>query len=115
MSPVHLFNANSLDWTTHPTFAAIQIKVLQGRQTHAAASLILVRLAIGGTIEPHVHEQAAETVVVLAGQGWLQHGDQQSALAAGMGATIPPGLRHSLKNTGELPLELIAIHAPAVY
>ena len=47
-------------------------------------------------------------------QALLMHGDEQSTLTAGMGASIPPGTLHSLRNTGEIPLELIAIHMPPV-
>jgi len=28
------------------------------------------------------------------------------------GASIPPGLTHSLRNVGKIPVELIAIHTP---
>jgi mannose-6-phosphate isomerase-like protein (cupin superfamily) len=115
MSPARVFDGNRLEWTAHPRFAAIRMKVLEGLPNHPAASVIRVQLAAGGMIEPHLHERATETVLILAGQARLQHGDQQSALGAGMGATVPSGLMHGLENTGETPLELIAVHTPALY
>lgn len=112
MPQVHFFNANSMEWTGHERFPAIQIKALETRATHPAASVMLVRLEEGGRIETHTHELESETVYQLAGQGTLTHGDAQTPVATGRGVSIPPGLPHSLHNTGDVPLELIAIHTP---
>ena len=112
MPPAHFFNANTMEWTGHERFPAIRIKALETRATHPAASVMLVRLEVGGVIETHVHETETETVYLLAGQGRLTHGGAQAPLAIGMGVSIPPGLPHSLHNSGDAPLELIAIHTP---
>jgi mannose-6-phosphate isomerase-like protein (cupin superfamily) len=53
-----------------------------------------------------------ETAYVLAGRGLLSHGEQETVLETGMGVTIPPGLPHSLRNIGDTPMELIAMHSP---
>jgi mannose-6-phosphate isomerase-like protein (cupin superfamily) len=63
-------------------------------------------------INMHTHAVETETAYVLAGEGLLKVGDQETRLTVGMGVTIPPGLPHSLRNTGDAPLELIAMHSP---
>ena len=113
-SAVHTFDASRQDWGRHELFPAIRIKVLENRATHPAASIMLVQLAVEGVIETHQHEVETESALVLAGQGMLVCGDDQIPLAAGGGASIPPRTPHSLRNTGAVPLELIAIHTPPV-
>ena len=114
MPPAHVFDSNRMEWGAHERFPYIKAKVLESRATHLWASMMVVQLAVDGVIEPHIHERETETAFILAGQAVLMHGDEQSTLTAGMGASIPPGTLHSLRNTGEIPLELIAIHMPPV-
>jgi mannose-6-phosphate isomerase-like protein (cupin superfamily) len=113
-SSVHTFDANRQDWGRHELFPAIQIKVLESRATHPGASIMLVQLAVGGVIETHQHELETESALVLAGQGLLTCGDDPIPFIAGSGASIPPRTPHSLRNTGAVPLELVAIHTPPV-
>ncbi len=108
----HAFDTHALEWSTHERFPAIRIKLLESRATHPHASVMLVRLAVGGEIQTHLHEIESETAYVLAGEGVLTVEQETHRFAPGTGATIPPGYRHSLKNTGTTDLELIAIHTP---
>ena len=114
MPTAHIFDANTTDWTLNERFADIRTKVFETRLTHPWASVMLVELTVTGLIDTHLHEKETETVYVLAGQGLLTHGEVQSDVKAGMGASIPPGLPHSLRNVGEIPLQLIAFHMPPV-
>lgn len=114
MPSAHIFDANTTDWTAHPRFADIRTKVFETRQSHPWASVMLVELAVAGEIPTHVHEQETETVYVLSGQGQLTHGDERTAVSIGIGASVPPGLPHSLRNTSDVPLLLLAIHMPPV-
>jgi mannose-6-phosphate isomerase-like protein (cupin superfamily) len=114
MTSAHVFDAAGTDWATSERFRDIRMKVFETRQTHPWASVILVELKVDGLIDTHVHPTETETVYVLAGQGLLTHGDNHSTLAPGMGASVPPGLPHSLRNIGSAPLELIAFHMPPV-
>jgi mannose-6-phosphate isomerase-like protein (cupin superfamily) len=114
MTTAHIFDSNATDWTTHERFADVRTKVFETRLTHPMASVMLVELAVAGLISTHYHEQETETVYVLVGQGLLTHGEEQNEVGAGMGASIPPGLPHSLRNIGEIPLQLIAFHMPPV-
>src|SRR5262245_13617066 len=98
MPNAHIFDSNTTDWTAHERFADVRIKVFETRQTHPWTSAMLVELAVSGLINTHHHEKETETIYVLAGQGLLTHGDVQSVVKAGMGASVPPGLPHSLRN-----------------
>jgi len=114
MAEARFFDANHMEWTEHERFPGIRIKPLETRATHPAASVMLVRLGPGSVIEPHQHEKETETAYVLAGQGTLTHGDHQTPVGPATGISIPPGLTHSLRNTGDELLDLIAIHTPPV-
>lgn len=112
MPKPRLFNINQMEWVESAQFPGVQIKTLETRATHPAASVILVRVAVGGVIHRHVHAQETETAYVLAGRGTITLGDEETFLETGAGVTIPPGLPHSLRNSGDAPIELIAMHIP---
>lgn len=115
MREAHFFDANTMEWTAHPLFPEIRIKALETQETHPAASVMLVHVAVGGVIDTHVHEKETETAYVLAGRGRLTLGDDETVLEAGTGVTVPAGLPHSLHNSGDVPMELIAVHIPPVH
>ena len=119
MSHAHLFDTNATDWTDHPTLPGLKIKGLEGRATHPHLSFMLVRVAPGGVIPRHVHDVATETTLVVSGRGELrldvdEDGNAKDVVQweAGRGGSIPPGLYHSVQNTGDEPLEILAIHSP---
>ncbi len=114
MSAPHFFDAQGQPWTPHPTIPGILTKPLETRATYPAASVQLVQVAAGGVIGRHTHAVETETAYVLAGEGVLQWGDEERALTPGTGVTIPPGIPHSLRNTGEAPMEIYAVHIPPV-
>jgi mannose-6-phosphate isomerase-like protein (cupin superfamily) len=115
-SGVRAFDTNALEWVQLDQFPAIQVKVVEDRASHPALSLLVVRVAPGGVIDTHTHPVETETALVTAGQGVLTWGDDQheTPVALGQGITIRPGTPHSLRNTGATPLELLAVHTPAV-
>jgi len=108
----HYFDTTILDWAAHERFPDIRVKLLETRATHQHASVMLVRLAVGGEIVSHIHKIETETAYILSGLGVLTVETEGFVFAPGRGATIKPGCIHSLKNTGNTDLELIAIHTP---
>ena len=110
MREPRLFDSNKMAWDEHHISADILVKVFETYETHPAARIMLVRVAVGGAINPHEHEEEAETAYVLAGQATLTFRNDEALLEGGAGVTVPPGLVHSLRNTGSVPLEMIAIH-----
>ncbi len=110
MLEAHLFDAAKTEWTESAQFPGLLVKALETHATHPCARVTLVRLAVGGSIGTHVHELETETAFVLAGAGLLRLGDAEAAVQPGAGVSVPPGLYHSLHNTGDVPLELLAMH-----
>ena len=114
MTEPHFFDARASDWTEHPQFPGLFIKVLESRATHPGASVTLTRLAPGKSIGTHVHALETETAYLLAGSARLRWNESETTLETGSGVTIPPGSFHSLHNLGDSEVELIAIHVPPV-
>jgi quercetin dioxygenase-like cupin family protein len=114
MTSPHFFDARASDWSEHPHFPGLFIKVLESRATHPGASVTLTRLAAGKSIGTHVHTLETETAYLLAGSARLRWNESEATLEAGSGVTIPPGIYHSLHNLGDSAVELIAIHVPPV-
>ena len=121
MSLFHLFDLNTTEWADHPTLPGLKIKGLEGRATHPHLSYMLVRVAKGGVIPRHVHDEATETVLIFSGRGDLYLGVDENDIAAdivplapGCGASVPPGMYHSVYNRAEEPLEILAIHTPPI-
>ena len=119
MSLAHPFDTTAMEWVDHPTLPGLKIKGLEGRDTHPHLSFMLVRVATGGEIPRHVHDLATETAYVVSGRGELLLGVDESGHATevlpmepGGGASVPPGLYHAVKNIGDGPLEILAIHSP---
>lgn len=110
MIEARVWDANADEWAASSQFPGLLIKPLETRATHPCARVTLVQLAVGGTIATHVHEQETETVFVLAGSGVLSVEEREEPVRAGMGATVPPGLAHGMRNVGEVPLQLYAVH-----
>jgi quercetin dioxygenase-like cupin family protein len=114
MTNPHFFDSGPNDWSEHPQFPGLFIKVVESRATHPGASVTLTRLAAGQSIGTHVHTVETETAYLLAGRARLRWNDAEATLEAGSGVTIPPGIHHSLHNIGDGEIELIAIHVPPV-
>lgn len=114
MTKARRYDTNDMAWTQHPQFPRIRVKHLETRATHPAASMMLVQIEAGGIVEPHVHQVETETAYVLQGQALLKVEAEEITLAKGVAVSIPPGLAHSLVNTGDDVLELFAVHTPPV-
>ena len=112
MIPPHLFQASQLDWEPHPRLCGVRIKSLENSSTFDQASVTLVQLDAGGIIEPHSHENGYETAYVISGRGLLTLPDGDVELGAGDGVTVPPRTVHSLRNTGDQTIEILAVHIP---
>lgn len=117
MQKPHFFNELKIEWSQHPELPDIRIKKLETRETHSGASLTLVEVAIGGVISNHIHEKGTETAFVLSGHGVLSWGNNNNevVLKPGAGVTIPQGISHSLSNTGNSPMRLLAVHIPPAW
>jgi quercetin dioxygenase-like cupin family protein len=112
MKSPHIFHASGTEWQPHPRLRGIRIKSLENSGTFEKASVTLVQIDPGGVIEPHSHEAGYETAYVISGTGILTLPDGDIALGPGDGVTVPPQTVHSLRNTGDEPVEILAVHIP---
>jgi mannose-6-phosphate isomerase-like protein (cupin superfamily) len=76
-------------------------------------SLAEARVPVGGSTAPHYHPQTEEIYFILEGQGRMQLDDQTSEVRRGDAIAIPPGARHQITNTGDVPLRLLCCCTPA--
>ena len=63
----------------------------------------------GVAIPPHRHPGADEIIFVHSGTGTAELGDKSSAVAAGSTIYIPRLTRITVRNTGTVPLVIVAI------
>jgi mannose-6-phosphate isomerase-like protein (cupin superfamily) len=108
----HFFDSATIEWQPHATIPGIETKRFETRASYPAASVQLARVAVGGEIGLHTHPVETETAYVLAGEGVITADGQPHPFKVGIGATIPPGIAHSVSNTGDVPMEIFAIHIP---
>jgi quercetin dioxygenase-like cupin family protein len=110
----HPFDSTTIDWTEHPQFPGLFIKVLETRATNPAASVTLTRLSAGNVIGTHTHPTETETAYILSGCARLVANSEECQLSAGMGVSVFPATPHSLHNDSAEDVILLAVHVPPV-
>ena len=66
----------------------------------------------GFVVEPHVHEDHADSFLVLEGECEFTYGDDVFCRGPGTWVSAPPGTRHGFRNAGAGDLRLLNVHAP---
>lgn len=112
MSKLRYLDTRTLQFQEDTRFPGVGVKLLESRATHPASSVIIARIAPGGTIPPHTHPVETETAYVLSGKGKLITDTAEYDFEPGIAVTIPSGLAHRVVNSGDTPLEIFAIHTP---
>lgn len=75
-------------------------------------SLAEARLPAGASTQEHFHAKTEEIYFITSGQGRLRIEGESAEVKAGDAIAIPPGRKHKLWNTGELPLTLLCCCSP---
>lgn len=75
-------------------------------------SLAEARLAIGQATTPHHHAVTEEIYYILTGSATMTLGDEMQRVGPGDAIAIPPGLRHTIENTGNEELVFLCTCAP---
>jgi mannose-6-phosphate isomerase-like protein (cupin superfamily) len=63
----------------------------------------------GASVGSHQHLEEDEVYIVLSGKGELDDGTTTSAISAGDAILTGKGGSHAVKNTGDEPLEIVAV------
>ena len=75
-------------------------------------SLAEARLMPGGRTAPHFHRRTEEIYFITSGSGTMTIGDESRPVKVGDAIAIPPGMVHTIVNTGQQPLEFLCCCAP---
>jgi mannose-6-phosphate isomerase-like protein (cupin superfamily) len=75
-------------------------------------SLAEARLGVGCATTPHHHAVTEEIYYVLSGTAAMTLGDETRPVGPGDAIAIPPGVRHTIRNTGTAELVFLCTCAP---
>ena len=75
-------------------------------------SLAEARLAPGAATTPHHHAVTEEIYYMLVGEAEMTLGEETRAVGPGDAIAIPPGERHTIRNTGTEELVFLCTCAP---
>jgi mannose-6-phosphate isomerase-like protein (cupin superfamily) len=75
-------------------------------------SLAEARLPPGGATTPHFHPRTEEIYYILEGTAVMTIGDETSPVGPGDAIAIPPGMVHTIRNTGSGTLKFLCCCAP---
>mgnify|MGYP000998034567 CR=1 FL=1 len=76
-------------------------------------SLAIMILQPGLSSDPHAHEIAEESFLVIRGNGVMKVNEDSFEVGVGDCVFVEPGERHTLVNTGTEPLECVLATGPA--
>jgi mannose-6-phosphate isomerase-like protein (cupin superfamily) len=75
-------------------------------------SLAEARLAPGAATTPHHHAVTEEIYYILSGAAAMTLGHETRTVGPGDAIAIPPGCRHTIRNTGSVELVFLCTCAP---
>jgi quercetin dioxygenase-like cupin family protein len=112
MAELRWTDTRGMDYSEDTRFPGIGVKVLEGKAINPTLSMVVVRIEPGRGIPMHMHPVETETAYLLAGTAVLTVEGVEHVWEAGMSVTIPNGLAHSLRNSGSVALDIVAVHSP---
>ena len=105
---------NHRDTTPFTTVDGSTIRELLAHRNSAIRkqSLAEARLAPGRATTPHHHAVTEEIYYILSGTAAMTLGEETRPVGPGDAIAIPPGARHTIRNTGEQELVFLCTCAP---
>lgn len=107
MNKTVLKHSSIQEFKLNPAHHLVYIKPLITEEISVNIKTTLVQIMPDGQIKPHTHE-TLEVFYIISGQGEALINDQWLACGAGDVIYAPAGVVHSIKNTGDQIVELIA-------
>ena len=106
---------NHRDTTPFTTVDGSTIRELMAHRNSAIRnqSLAEARLPPGKATIPHHHKVTEEIYYILSGTASMTLGSETRPVGPGDAIAIPPGLRHTIENTGDDELVFLCTCAPA--
>jgi mannose-6-phosphate isomerase-like protein (cupin superfamily) len=112
---VRPLRVEEIEWIEPPQHHSAYSKLLVNPD-NSASSYFDFRISLyqpKGYVEAHVHERAEHVYYILQGRGLMKLDDRQHIVEAHTAIFIPPGVVHSLANTGLENLLFIVVTVPA--
>jgi mannose-6-phosphate isomerase-like protein (cupin superfamily) len=112
---VRPLRVEEIEWIEPPQHHSAYSKLLVNPD-NSASNYFDFRISLyqpKGYVEEHVHQQAEHVYYILQGRGLMKLDDRQHVVEAHTAIFIPPGVVHSLANTGLENLLFIVVTAPA--
>ena len=73
----------------------------------------IIEIAAGRRLEEHVHEEEDDAFYILEGELTFQVDGELVAAPPGTFVLVRPGVPHSFRNAGSVPVRMLNLHAPA--
>jgi len=96
----------------HPKHDNFHLRDVVTAESNPALSVHRGRIEVGGEIFPHTHDGQTETFYILSGEALCTLGEGKVPVTSGACTVAPAGVVHGLKNTGDAPVELLALFTP---
>lgn len=107
----HILSSAGHSEYPHPQHEQFYLQDVVTTQENPALSVHRGRLAPGGQIYGHTHEQT-ETFYILQGQATCHLDQEQQQVGPGACIVAPPEVEHGLRNDGAEDVELMALFTP---
>ena len=110
----HMDIINQKDTVPFTTADGSTIRELLARRNSSIRqqSLAEARLAPGAATTPHHHAVTEEIYYILVGEAEMTLGEDTRSVVPGDAIAIPPGQRHTIRNTGGDELVFLCTCAP---
>jgi quercetin dioxygenase-like cupin family protein len=112
MKPGALIQTAEQEEYGHPGHNRFFLRDVVTALENPALSVHRGRIEVGGEILVHTHEAQTETFYILSGEALCTLGGTEHPVATGHCMVAPAGLAHGLKNSGDQPVELLALFTP---
>ena len=105
---------NHRDTVPFTTVDGSMIRELMAHRNSAIRqqSLAEARLGVGCATTPHHHAVTEEIYYILSGTAAMTLDDETRPVGPGDAIAIPPGIRHTIRNTGSTELVFLCTCAP---
>jgi mannose-6-phosphate isomerase-like protein (cupin superfamily) len=81
--------------------------------TGTKSQLVVMHIPPQGEIGTETHPHVEQTLFILSGSGVAVLDGKEQAVQAGDALMVTPGTEHNVMNTGDVPLKVYTIYAPA--
>jgi mannose-6-phosphate isomerase-like protein (cupin superfamily) len=81
--------------------------------TGKRSQLVVMKIPVGGEVGEETHQNVEQTLFFLKGSAKAILDGQESLIATGEAVVVTPGTKHNFVNTGDEPLEIFTVYAPA--